>query len=138
MRRIKKKKERPLTHDQWIEITCKDGKTVTTFYPPNDEFERLRLEMDPPPALIYRRLNFVHGVPWEYGWTNPPEQVAIWGGCLLQRMKVEEWPKVMQRERAIGNRLALPCDNPQERPPELGPCPCDRCTKNREMANKVM
>jgi hypothetical protein len=88
MRRIKKKKDRPVTHDQWVEITRKDGKTITTFYPPNAEFERRRLEMDPPPSLIYRRLNFVHGVPKEYNWTNPTPSIQIWGGCLLHRMKV--------------------------------------------------
>ena len=55
MRRTKKKIEKPVVLDQWIEITRQDGKTVTTPYPPNKELERLRQEMDPPAVLVYRR-----------------------------------------------------------------------------------
>ena len=131
MRRTKKKKERPVTHDQWIEISRKNGQTITKCYPPNAEFERLRLDMDPPAALIYRRFNFVNGVPEEYSWTHPPIQMKQFGGHYLLRLTIEDWLKVMAEERLDGNRQVLPAHS-QPRPAELGPCPCDRCTAERE------
>lgn len=131
MRRIKKKKERPVTHDQWIEITRKNGEIITKCYPPNAEFERLRQEMDPPPSLIYRRLNFVHGVPEEYSWCYPPIHMKQFGGHYLLRLTTEDWLDVMQRERRDGNQRVLPSKS-QRRPAEFGPCPCDRCTAERE------
>ena len=133
MRRIKKKKIRPVTHDQWIEIARKDGKTVCTFYPPNAEFERLRHELDPPPVLIYRRLNFINGVPREYEWTNPTVSVRQFGGHYLHRLTIDEWLSALEQERHEGN-VRVVFRRGQPRPPEFGPCPCDRCTAEREAA----
>ena len=131
MRRIKKKKQRPITHDQWIEISRKNGQTICKFYPPNAEFERLRKEMDPPPSLIYRRLNFVHGVPEEYSWAKPPIQMTQYGGHYLIRLTTEDWLVAMNKERHEGNHRVVAA-NSQRRPAEFGPCPCDRCTAERE------
>jgi hypothetical protein len=129
------KKKRIIQHDQWVEILRENGRTVTLFYPPNEEFERLRLKMDPPPALIYRRLNFVHGVPAEYMWTNPSPEAAQYGGMCLNRILPADWSVVLQAERAPGwNGHVVPTPNPQPRPPEFGPCPCHRCTEKREAA----
>jgi hypothetical protein len=130
MRRIKKKVPKPVIHDQWIEITRQKGETVTTRYPPNAEFERLRLERDPPPTLIYRRLNFVHGVPEEYNWTKPSTSVKQLGGYFLHRMLAEDWPEIMQLERHVPH--VIPSINGQRRPAAFGPCPCDRCKAERE------
>ena len=125
---IKKvKREKPLTHEQWIEIRQVDGEFVSTFYPPNDEFERERQERDPQPVLIYRRLNFVHGVPAEYSWTAPPPDVRVLGGLFLQRMLIDDWLNVMEEERNAVPHHALPCANPQPPPPEFGGCNCDCC-----------
>ncbi len=97
MKVIKKKSnKRFIRHEQWIEVMQKDGKTVTTFTPPNQEFERLRLEMDPPPDMIYRRLNFFNGIPEEYMWALPTPQLARWGGQFLQRILPEDWPAIFQ------------------------------------------
>ena len=60
MRRTKKKIEKPVVLDQWIEITRQDGKTVTTPYPPNKELERLRQEMDPPVRIRLLPLRPLH------------------------------------------------------------------------------
>lgn len=132
MKKIKRKLPKPITHEQWIEVTRKDGQTITTLYPPNAEFERLRLEMDPPAELIYRRYNFVHGVPAEYLWTNPSLNARMHGGAYLQRMKVEDWTSLLDLELREGNTIARPCNNAQRRPAAYGPCPCRRCTAERE------
>ena len=132
MRKIKKKAKPPVTHQQWVEVRVVNGETVSTFYPTNEEFEKERLELDPPATLIYRRLNFVNGVPKEYAWTQPPPQVAQYGGHFLHRMKVEDWQHVLETERAQGNHRVVPSQNPQTRPESLGPCPCAACTKERE------
>jgi hypothetical protein len=132
MNKIKvKNKKKIVTHEQWIEIRRVNGETVSTFYPPNDQFERERLEKDPVPDLIYRRLNFVHGVPREYRWTKPTPELELYGGMFLQRLKPEDWLTLHAGERKSG----LPHANPgkgQPRPEEFGPCPCPRCTKKRE------
>jgi hypothetical protein len=127
----KKTNKRFIRHEQWIEIMRVNGKTVTLFYPPNEEFEKLRLQMDPPPHMIYRRLNFIHGVPPEYEWTSPTPDIRRFGGHYLQRITLEEWPVLFKAELLEGNRRVIPALNAQPRPPELGPCPCALCTQER-------
>jgi hypothetical protein len=122
-----KNKKRFIRHEQWIEVEQREGKTVTLFYPPNDEFEELRLKMDPPPDMIYRRLNFIHGIPPEYMWLCPTPDVRQYGGLYLQRITVEEWPSIMAAEKAGGNKFVISAQFPQPRPAVLGPCPCALC-----------
>lgn len=131
MPRIKQKTKRTVTHDQWIEITRQNGQTVSTFYPPNAEFERRRLAKDPPPDLIYRRMNFVHGVPSEYEWTQPPPDMRQYGGHCLLRLTTADWLHVMQLERDLGYQHVMRART-QPRPDDFGPCPCARCTAARE------
>ena len=128
----KKKLARPVTVDQWIEVTHENGVTTSTYYPPNDELEKYRLDMDPAPSLVYRRINFINGIPHEYDWTQPDEDVRLYGGHFLHRVLIEEWPQVMQDEREFGGGHVVPAANPQPRPEALGPCPCRRCTAERE------
>jgi hypothetical protein len=127
-----KKKDRPLTHDQWIEVQVVNGVTVTTFYPPNREFEKERLEMDPAPSLIYRRINFVNGVPAEYRWTRPTPSVEKYGGLFLHRMTVDGWLIVMGQERQAPHQHVIASQTPQPRPEEFGPCPCPDCSRKRD------
>jgi hypothetical protein len=127
-----KNRQRIIRHEQWIEIKRVDGKTVTVFYPPNDIFDRELKEMDPQPDILYRRFNFVHGVPQEYMWAKPPLQVQKYGGLFLHRFAVEDWPVVFNKERENADGLATPSPRPLGRPEELGPCPCERCTERRD------
>jgi hypothetical protein len=69
--------------------------------------------MDPPPELVYRRLNFVHGVPPAYDWTGADPEVRVRGGCGIQRMDVNTWLNVIER----------------------GGCDCPVCTKNRSITD---
>jgi hypothetical protein len=137
MKRIKRKIEKPVTHQQWIEVIRVNGQTVSKFYPSNAEFEKERLDMDPPPSLIYRRLNFVNGVPNEYMWTDPTPTVRIRGGHFLHRVLAEDWPYVMEQERLHGNIHVRPSPRPQPRPEAFGPCPCEACTREREQPEQV-
>ena len=136
MKRIKKKIIKPVTLDQWIEITRENGKTVSTLYPPNKELERLRQEMDPPAVLVYRRLNFVHGVPAEYDWTQPTDGARHLGGMFLQRLSIENWLHTMELERTLCSPHVIFADASERRPPEFGPCPCARCTSDRKNFNE--
>lgn len=130
--RKRKPKDKPVIHDQWIEIRTKNGRAVTTFYPPNEKFEKERLELDPPATLVYRRFNFVGPVPGEYMWTNPDLEVQMRGGLFLQRMQVADWLNVLAHERRNGHLIATQCENPVRRPEAFGPCPCRDCTLERE------
>jgi hypothetical protein len=131
-----KKTKRFIRHEQWIEIEIREGKTVTSYYPPNDEFEELRLKMDPPPDMIYRRLNFVHGVPLDYMWVNPTPDFQLYGGLFLQRITLEEWPSILAAEKQSLHGMVIPARFPQPRPAVLGPCPCVRCTAERADPSK--
>jgi hypothetical protein len=128
---MKKNNKRFIRHEQWIEIERREGKTVTLFYPPNDEFEELRLKMDPPPDMIYRRLNFIHGVPPEYLWIGPTLEFQEYGGLFLQRITVAEWPEIFLLEKLNGNKFVISARFPQPRPEVLGPCPCPHCIEER-------
>ncbi len=127
-----RKSKHPITHDQWIEIETVDGKTVVKYYPPNEQFEKERLDLDPPAQLIYRRIHFVNGVPAEYLWTDPPEQIRNHGGLILHRLTPDLWATVLSRERNQNHTQVLAPDYYIKRPEAFGPCPCDRCTAERE------
>jgi hypothetical protein len=88
----------------------------------------------PPPEFVYRRINFPDGIPDEYRWTNSqasPERLKR-GGCGIQRMTVDTWLNIIEREKlrddghigptGVGN---LP------RPQETGGCNCPTCTHNQ-------
>ena len=76
MVKSKKRKKHFNILDQWVEITRENGVTRTELYPPNDVLLEEGRQMDPPPLLVYRRLNFLSGVPSEYGSTRPDAQHA--------------------------------------------------------------
>jgi hypothetical protein len=87
--------------------------------------------MDPAPTLIYRRLNFVNGVPSEYSWTRPDIRTKTIGGLFLHRMNVEDWPEIYRQEKLLGLHV-LPSTHRVDRPAAFGPCPCNECTTARE------
>ncbi len=132
MKKRTRRNGRPIQHEQWIEVTRENGKTVTTFYPPNDEFEKLMREMDPQPDLIYRRLFFVHGVPPEYEWLDPSPELRLYGGLFLQRVLPSEWPRIRLLESLLPRNHVVSAKNPQPRPAGWGPCPCPLCKEERE------
>jgi hypothetical protein len=134
-----KKLKKIKTLEQWVEISVEDGKTVTRLYPSNEQLIKDGQKMWPPPDLIYRRLNFVNGIPEEYRWAVRPGDEARMqrGGCGIQRMEVDTWLHVIEREKlredghigptGVGN---LP------RPMERGGCECPMCKRNREILEK--
>jgi len=132
MKKRTRRNGRPLVHEQWIEITRENGKTVTTRFPPNNEFEKLMREMDPKPDLLYRRLFFPHGVPFEYNWLEPPPEVRFYGGLYLQRVLPSEWPLIRLMESVTPGHHVISAANPQPRPAAWGPCSCARCMEERE------
>jgi hypothetical protein len=127
-----KKRKKIVRMEQWIEVRIRDGKTVTRLYPPNEKLIKDGQKMLPPPEFVYRRLNFPDGVPHEYDWTGISEKQRALGGCGLQRMTVETWLDVTDREKlredghvgptGVGN---LP------RPQEHGECTCRMCVGNQ-------
>jgi hypothetical protein len=126
----KKQKKIPIL-DQWVEIEIVDGKTVTTLYPPNTELIKEGQTMLPPPEMVYRRLHFVGPVPPEYYWTTDDGQKRAIGGMGIQRMTVDTWLEVIEREEANGTGHIGPCGGNLPRPEERGGCDCEVCTHNR-------
>jgi hypothetical protein len=128
--RIKKRTKpvKPLIVDQWVEVEVKDGVTTTTRYPGDEEVltciaektKQTGREVD----MVYRRLNFVHGVPPEYGWTTKDPMKIKYGGHSIQRLRVEDWKDLLPLEAGghmMGCRYYMP------RPEASGGCECSSC-----------
>ncbi len=124
-------KGRKVVLEQWVEVRIRNGKTMTELTPGNAEPAERGMKMEPPPELVYRRLNFPEGVPSEYGWTEPDENMRRYGGGGLQRMTFDTWMTIRGKEEArrdghIGGtgKGNLP------RPKEHGGCECRVCQEN--------
>ncbi|MBV9264654.1 MAG: hypothetical protein JO061_00650 [Acidobacteriaceae bacterium] len=134
------KNRKKLTHiDQWVEIRIEEGKTTTRLYPPNDQLIEEAKEMLPPPDLVYRRLNFVDGVPPEYEWAIGKEDADVRerGGCGIQRMTADTWLQVIAREKLrddghIGRTGVGNIPRPD------GKCDCPVCTANKGLLDAVL
>lgn len=116
--------------EQWIEITVKDGITTTTLRPSNEELIEVGKTMDPPPEYVYRRMHFVNGVPEEYAWAGGTAEIRERGGCGIQRMLVDTWLEVIEREKQVPGGHVGPCGGNLPRPKERGGCDCEVCRKN--------
>ena len=126
-----KKRKKITILDQWVEIEVSpSGKTVTTLYPSNEILIADGQKKWPPPEMVYRRLNFVDGVPHEYHWTTSDETLRERGGCGIQRMTVDTWLELIEKEKALGTGHILPTGN-LPRPEERGGCDCKVCSHNR-------
>ena len=124
--------------DQWVEVEIQDGKTVTKLYPSNAGLIKEGQAMDPPPELVYRRLNFPHGIPQEYRWVaaSHPERFER-GGCGVQRMTVDRWLELIELEEANGTGHVGPTGvGNLPRPRERGECECEVCSHNREVMER--
>ena len=120
-----------VTLEQWVQITVEDGQTVTKLYPSNEEMQTRLKTMDPPPDMVYRRLNFVHGVPPEYHWATPDPVRRKNGGHGIQRMAVATWCELIQHEEAANNGHVGPCKEMLPRPKSRGGCDCPTCAGSR-------
>ena len=135
----KKRRKIPVM-EQWVEVTVEDGATVTTLYPPNEVLIREGKAMDPPPELVYRRLYFVNGIPPEYLWAVKQQDTEkqVRGGSGVQRMTVDTWLEVIEREKASGSPHLGPTGvGNLPRPRDRGGCDCEVCTKNLEILEGV-
>lgn len=93
----------PVIYEQWIEVRCTGNEVATEFIPSNDELEQMIAEADPKPDLIYRRICFPDGVPKLYEWTRPRKGQAELGGLAMQRVTLDTWRDLMQKERLTGH-----------------------------------
>ena len=126
--------KRITTLEQWVEITVENGETVTKLYPSNEELIKHGQKMWPAPDLVYRRLHFVHGVPREYEWTTNDAVVRQAGGMGVQRMSVDTWLEVIERESAARTGHVGPTGvGNLPRPISRGGCECETCAGNRAM-----
>jgi hypothetical protein len=127
----KKAGQKIVTLEQWVEVTVREGKTATTLYPPNEALRERAQKMDPPPDMVYRRLNFIDCVPVEYYWTTDDPVRRTNGGHGIQRMAVDTWLETIEREEHLGNGHVGPCSQPLPRPKSRGGCECPVCTAIR-------
>jgi hypothetical protein len=127
----KKNQRKIVTLEQWVEVEIHDGETVTKLYPSNEELIKRGQEMDPPPEMVYRRLNFRRGVPVEYEWaTSDPEvRKRAWHG--IQRMGVDTWLEQIEQEKKNGSGHLEATDAALPRPESRGGCECRACTAMR-------
>ena len=134
-KRIKNKKDRTQVVGQWFEIEVVDGVTKTTAYPANEEVEKKIAKKEEatgrPVELVYRRLNFINGVPPEYEWTTEDPLRLKFGFMGIQRLRVADWRKHILSE--TGGHLQ-PSYFHMPRPEDRGGCDCQAC---REMAKRL-
>ena len=127
-----KKRKKIQTLEQWVEIEVSPtGKTVTTQHPSNEILILNGQKKWPAPELVYRRMHFVHGVPHEYAWATSDERIRKSGGMGIQRMTVDTWLELIEKEKALGTGHILPCGGNLPRPEERGGCDCAVCAGNR-------
>ena len=126
---------RKVVAEQWVEVRIRSGRTVTELTPTNDQLRKQMEEMDPAAELVYRRFNFPEGVPAEYEWTDPDENMRQYGGGGLQRMTVETWLNLSWREAENGAaHVGMTGVGNLPRPKEHGGCECEVCRQNAYLA----
>jgi len=125
-----KKQRKIQVLEQWVEVEVENGVTKTTLLPSNEELIEVGKTMDPPPEYVYRRFHFLNGVPEEYGWAGGTAEIRERGGAGVQRMLVDTWLDVIEREKERGDGHIGPCGGNLPRPKERGGCDCEVCTKN--------
>ena len=135
--RSKKKRKKIVYLDQWIEVEVSpSGKTVTTAYPSNEILIADGQKKWPPPEFVYRRFNFVDGVPEEYAWATDDETTRQLGGMGMQRMTVDTWLDLIGEEKELGTGHMLPTLT-LPRPEEHGGCDCKVCTHSRKVLEEA-
>jgi hypothetical protein len=127
----KKAGRKIVTLEQWVEVTVRGGQAVTTLYPANEQMRERAQKMDPPPDLVYRRLNFVDCVPLEYYCTTDDPVRRRNGGHGIQRMTVDTWLETIEHESQVGSGHVGPCSQPLPRPKSRGGCECPSCAAIR-------
>ncbi|HEX4808964.1 MAG TPA: hypothetical protein VH325_08545, partial [Bryobacteraceae bacterium] len=99
-------KNEPVVIEQWVEVRRINNEPVTQFYPSNEELEKRIETAKPKPDLVYRRLFFPDGVPIQYQWTKPRNGQSANGGMAMQRMTVETWLSLREKEREAGHAVS--------------------------------
>lgn len=124
--------------DQWVEVTTKGGVTRTELFPSNEVLRDEGNQMDPPPLIVYRRINFPAGVPSEYAWTQPDLQTKRYGGGCVQRMTLPTWLETIAREaRQPDGHIGPTGRPPVPRPLERGGCDCPTCTAHHHILGEL-
>ncbi|MBV9765771.1 MAG: hypothetical protein JOZ48_13075 [Acidobacteriaceae bacterium] len=108
--------------DQFVEITIENGQTLTNLFPSNDQLIEEGQAMDPPPEMVCRRLNFVNGIPPEYYWATQDEERRQHGGGGIQRMSIDTWLDLIDREQADPSGHIGPCGGNLPKPKERKGC----------------
>ena len=135
--RSKKKRKKIVYLDQWVEVEVSPaGKTITTAYPSNEILIAGGQKLWPPPEFVYRRFNFVDGVPKEYAWATDDETTRELGGMGIQRMTVDTWLDLIDEEKELGTGHMLSTGN-LPRPEEHGGCDCNVCSNNRKVLEEA-
>ena len=95
---------------QWVEIQTDEetGEFTIEYFPQNETLIQ-ELRHKDKPDMLYRYLNFVHGVPDQFAFTMPPDaQCKKLGGLVLHRMEWHTWLKQIAFEKETRNGLPGP------------------------------
>ena len=128
----KQKHKKKVRMEQWVEITIEDGVVKTELFPSNEVLIKEGQAKWPPPELVYRRLNFVDGIPDVYAWVGiDDENHRKLGGLAIQRMSVDTWLDQIEEEarRTDGHLSPVIC-LPRSR--DNGECFCPTCQQGYE------
>ena len=126
---------RKVVVEQWVEVRIRNGRTVTELTPANAQLRKQLEEMSERPELVYRRFNFPEGVPPEYEWTRPDDNMRRYGGGGLQRMTLDTWAALSKGEDSRGDgHVGETGVGNLPRPKEHGGCECAVCRENADLA----
>ncbi len=88
---------------QYVEVEIIDGKTQTSCYPSSEELAEKVAALPEPPLYVKRWIEFLRGIPEEYAWADPAGFHRFTPVAGIQRMKYEDWLRLVEREKAAGS-----------------------------------
>ncbi len=132
---VTERRKKPVWLRQDVEIRVVDGFAVTELWPSNAELIAAGQAMMPAPTGVLRRLHFPDGIPAEYDWVGVRDaEMRQRGGSGVQRMTVDTWLEVKEREEAEPDGHLLPVPKLRRgRDEHAGACECPVCRKGVEI-----
>ena len=95
---------------QWVEIEVKDGRTITTCSPSNEQVMKDVAKRSERPLFLTRTLNFPRGIPPEYDWACHTDMQQTFPCIARQTVLYSQWLDVIEREKSTPGGHLGPLD----------------------------
>ena len=95
---------------QWVEIEVKDGRTITTCSPSNEQVMKDAAKRSERPLFLTRTLNFQRGIPPQYDWACHTDMQQTFPCIARQTVLYSQWLDVIEREKSTPGGHLGPLD----------------------------